>query len=103
MGVGKWRLVRQADAVTAFLINVKIKRHTVALQQGQGDRGVLGVAVIEGQAGGARTVEGMAPLNVVIGVADAVKVAVNDREIVMPRRANRDSTRFVVSSDGSVR
>ena len=56
-----------------------------------------------GQAGGARTVEGMAPLNVVIGVADAVKVAVNDREIVMPRRANRDSTRFVVNSDGSVR
>lgn len=56
-----------------------------------------------GQAGRARTVEGVAPLNVVIGVADAVNVAVNDREIVTPRRANRDSTRFVVNGDGSVR
>lgn len=56
-----------------------------------------------GQAGRARTVEGAAPLNVVIGVAAAVNVQVNDREIVVPRRANRDSTRFVVNADGSVR
>jgi cytoskeleton protein RodZ len=56
-----------------------------------------------GQAGRARTVEGAAPLNVVIGVAAAVNVQVNDREIVVPRRANRDSARFVVNGDGSVR
>jgi cytoskeleton protein RodZ len=55
-----------------------------------------------GQAGRARTVEGQPPLNVVIGVAAAVKVRVNDRDIVVPRRANRDSTRFVVAADGSV-
>lgn len=56
-----------------------------------------------GQAGRVQTVEGEPPLNVVIGVAAAVKVRVNDRDIVVPRRANRDSTRFVVAADGSVR
>jgi cytoskeleton protein RodZ len=53
-------------------------------------------------AGSVHTMEGRAPLNVVIGVAAAVKVRVNDREIVVPRRANRESTRFVVAADGSV-
>ena len=56
-----------------------------------------------GQAGRARTVTGTAPLNVVIGVADAVTLQVNERDIVVPRRANRDSARFVVNADGSVR
>lgn len=55
-----------------------------------------------GQADRSRTVEGAAPLNVVIGVAAAVKMRVNDREIIVPRRANRDSTRFVVNANGSV-
>jgi cytoskeleton protein RodZ len=56
-----------------------------------------------GQPGRSRAVSGMAPLNVVIGVASAVSVQVNDQSIVVPRRANRDSARFVVQADGSVR
>jgi cytoskeleton protein RodZ len=56
-----------------------------------------------GQAGRSRAVSGTAPLNVVIGVASAVSVQVNDQSIVVPRRANRDSARFVVQADGSVR
>jgi cytoskeleton protein RodZ len=56
-----------------------------------------------GQAGRTRTLEGRAPLNVVIGVADAVKVQVNGEPVVVPRRANRESTRFVVNADGTIR
>jgi cytoskeleton protein RodZ len=55
-----------------------------------------------GQAGRARTVSGTPPLNVVLGVVDAVNVQVNDRDIIVPRRANRESARFVVNADGSV-
>lgn len=55
-----------------------------------------------GQPGRSRTVEGVPPLTVVLGVAAAVQVEVNDRTIVVPRRANRDATRFVVQADGSV-
>jgi hypothetical protein len=55
-----------------------------------------------GQPGQERTVTGTPPLNVVIGVVAAVKVQLNDRDLVVPRRANRDSTRFVVNADGSV-
>lgn len=49
------------------------------------------------------TVAGAPPLEVTIGVASAVSVHVNDRSVVVPRRANRDSARFVVDADGSVR
>jgi len=55
-----------------------------------------------GQPGRARNVSGPAPLSVVIGMASAVTAQVNDRKIVVPRRANKDSTRFVVGADGSV-
>jgi cytoskeleton protein RodZ len=55
-----------------------------------------------GQPGQARTVAGTPPLNVVIGVVGAVKVKLNDRDVVVPRRANRDSARFVVKADGSI-
>ena len=56
-----------------------------------------------GQPSRPRIVSGAAPLNVVVGVADAVSVQVNDQTIVVPRQANRDSTRFRVAADGSVR
>jgi cytoskeleton protein RodZ len=55
------------------------------------------------QPGRARVVSGTAPLNVVVGLASAVSVQVNDQAIVVPRQANRDSTRFRVAADGSVR
>jgi cytoskeleton protein RodZ len=55
-----------------------------------------------GQPNRPRVVSGVAPLNVVVGIASAVSVQVNDQAIVVPRRANKDSTRFSVSADGSV-
>ncbi len=55
-----------------------------------------------GRPGRTRMVEGAPPLTVVLGVAAAVQVQVNDQAIVVPRRANRDATRFVVNADGSV-
>jgi cytoskeleton protein RodZ len=56
-----------------------------------------------GQPDRPRVVSGAAPLNVVVGIASAVKVQVNDQAIIVPRRANKDSTRFTVAVDGSVR
>jgi hypothetical protein len=55
-----------------------------------------------GQPNRPRVVSGAAPLNVVVGIASAVNVQVNDQAIVLPRQANRDSTRFSVGADGSV-
>jgi cytoskeleton protein RodZ len=55
-----------------------------------------------GQPNRPRVVTGAAPLNVVVGIASAVSVQVNDQTIVVPRRANKDSTRFSVGADGSV-
>jgi cytoskeleton protein RodZ len=55
-----------------------------------------------GQPGRPRVVSGIAPLSVVIGLAAAVGIQVNDRAIVVPRRANKDSTRFTIGADGAV-
>jgi cytoskeleton protein RodZ len=55
-----------------------------------------------GQPDRVRIVSGAAPLNVVVGLASAVSVQVNDQTIVVPRQANKDSTRFRVRADGSV-
>jgi cytoskeleton protein RodZ len=55
-----------------------------------------------GQPGRPRVVSGIAPLSVVVGLASAVDVQVNDRAIVVPRRANKDSTRFTIGADGAV-
>jgi cytoskeleton protein RodZ len=55
-----------------------------------------------GQPGRSRVVSGVAPLNVVVGLASAVSVQVGERTIVVPRRANKDSTRFTIGADGAV-
>ena len=55
-----------------------------------------------GQPGRSQVMSGSAPLNVVLGVASAVNVVVNDAPIVVPRRANRDATRFRVGPNGVV-
>lgn len=55
-----------------------------------------------GQPGRPRVVSGIAPLNVVVGLASAVSVQVNERTIVVPRRANKDSARFTIGADGAV-
>jgi cytoskeleton protein RodZ len=56
-----------------------------------------------GQAGQTRVIAGKAPLRVTLGLASAVTLDVNDKPVVVPRRMNRDSARFTVAADGSIR
>lgn len=55
-----------------------------------------------GESGRVRSVSGTAPLRVTLGKASAVTVQVNDKPVVVPRRAGRDAAKFVIASDGSV-
>jgi cytoskeleton protein RodZ len=56
-----------------------------------------------GQPGRVRTVAGVPPLRVNIGLASAVSAQVGDRPIVIPRRAGKDGAKFLIEADGSVR
>jgi cytoskeleton protein RodZ len=55
-----------------------------------------------GEIGRVRTVSGTPPLRVTLGNASAVTVQVNERPVVVPRRAGRDSAKFLVNADGQV-
>jgi hypothetical protein len=55
-----------------------------------------------GMAGHGRTLTGVAPLRVTVGLASGVKLEVNGQPAVIPRRAGRESTRFTVGADGTV-
>lgn len=55
-----------------------------------------------GESGAARTVSGTPPLQVTLGKASAVTVQVNDRPIVVPRRAGKDAAKFVIAAGGTV-
>jgi hypothetical protein len=56
-----------------------------------------------GTPGRVRTVAGVPPLRVILGLASAVSAQIDNRPIVIPRRAGRDGTRFLIEADGSVR
>jgi cytoskeleton protein RodZ len=56
-----------------------------------------------GTPGRVRTVAGTPPLRVSLGLVSAVSAQVNDRPIVVPRRAGWDSAKFVIEADGSVK
>jgi cytoskeleton protein RodZ len=56
-----------------------------------------------GTPGRVRTVAGVAPLRVNLGMASAVNAQVGDRPIVIPRRAGKDGAKFSIEADGSVR
>ena len=56
-----------------------------------------------GQPGRVRTVAGAAPLRVNLGLASAVNAQVDERPIVIPRRAGKDGAKFLIEADGSVR
>ncbi|HEX7013338.1 MAG TPA: RodZ domain-containing protein [Steroidobacteraceae bacterium] len=56
-----------------------------------------------GLPGRTRTVSGVPPLRVTLGLASAVTMQVDGSEVLIPRRAGRDSTTFVIEADGSVR
>ena len=55
-----------------------------------------------GEIGRVRTVSGTPPLRVTLGNASAVTVQVNERPVVVPRRAGRDSAKFSIGADGQV-
>jgi cytoskeleton protein RodZ len=56
-----------------------------------------------GTPGRVRTVAGAPPLRINLGLASAVRAQVDDRPIVIPRRAGKDGAKFLVEADGSVK
>ncbi|HKS56359.1 MAG TPA: RodZ domain-containing protein [Steroidobacteraceae bacterium] len=56
-----------------------------------------------GTPGRVRTIAGVPPLRVNLGLASAVSAEVNDRPIVIPRRAGKDGAKFQIEADGAVR
>jgi cytoskeleton protein RodZ len=56
-----------------------------------------------GTPGRVRTVAGVPPLRVNLGMASAVNAQVGERPIVIPRRAGKDGAKFSIEADGSVR
>ena len=56
-----------------------------------------------GTPGRVRTIAGVPPLRVNLGLASAVSAQVNERPIVIPRRAGKDGAKFRIEADGSVR
>jgi cytoskeleton protein RodZ len=55
-----------------------------------------------GESGRVSTLAGKPPLRVTLGNASAVTVQVNDRPVVVPRRAGKDATKFVIAASGTV-
>jgi cytoskeleton protein RodZ len=56
-----------------------------------------------GTPGRVRSVAGAPPLRVNVGLVSAVNMQVDDRPIVIPRRAGKDGAKFVIEADGSVK
>jgi cytoskeleton protein RodZ len=56
-----------------------------------------------GTPGRVRTVAGVPPLRINLGLASAVSAQVDGRPIVIPRRAGKDGAKFLIEADGSVR
>lgn len=55
-----------------------------------------------GTPGHVRTLSGIPPLQVTLGVASAVSVQVNGRQVLVPEREGRESSRFVIGPDGNL-
>jgi cytoskeleton protein RodZ len=56
-----------------------------------------------GTPGRVRTIAGVPPLRVNFGLASAVSAQVDNRPIVIPRRAGKDGAKFVIEADGAVK
>jgi cytoskeleton protein RodZ len=56
-----------------------------------------------GTPGRVRTLAGVPPLRVNLGLASAVSAQINDKPVVIPRRSGRNDARFRIEADGSVR
>lgn len=55
-----------------------------------------------GESGKVSTMSGVPPIRVTLGKASAVAVEVNDRPVVVPRRAGKDAAKFVIAASGAV-
>ena len=56
-----------------------------------------------GTPGRVRTVAGVPPLRINLGLASAVSAQIDERPIVIPRRAGKDGAKFLIEADGSVK
>jgi cytoskeleton protein RodZ len=56
-----------------------------------------------GTPGRVRTIAGVPPLRVNLGLASAVSAQINGQAIVIPRRSGRNDARFRIEADGSVK
>jgi cytoskeleton protein RodZ len=56
-----------------------------------------------GTPGRVRAIAGVAPLRVNLGLASAVRAQVDERPILIPRRAGKDGAKFLIEADGSVK
>jgi cytoskeleton protein RodZ len=56
-----------------------------------------------GTPGRVRTIAGVPPLRVNLGLASAVSARIDNQPIVIPRRAGRDGAKFLIEADGSVK
>lgn len=55
-----------------------------------------------GESGKVSALSGVPPIRVTLGKASAVTVQVNDRPVVVPRKAGKDAAKFVVAASGAV-
>jgi cytoskeleton protein RodZ len=93
--------VRPSQAVSAEPVRVRLEYSDASwteIYDAEGKRLMFNL----GEIGRVRTVSGTPPLKVTLGNASAVTVQINERPVVVPRRAGRDSAKFSISADGQV-
>ncbi|MDY6945697.1 MAG: DUF4115 domain-containing protein [Pseudomonadota bacterium] len=91
----------EASAPAAGAISLRIEFNEASwteIYDATGKRLMFGM----GESGRVRTLSGTPPLRVTFGKASAVAVQVNDRPVVVPRRAGRDAAKFVIAAGGTV-
>lgn len=88
-----------ATAATVELELVFVEPSWVEVYDSAGDKLMFDI----GQPDRPRTLSGSAPLDVLLGKADAVQVAVNGEQVSVPLRSGRDAVRFTVGADGALR
>jgi cytoskeleton protein RodZ len=91
----------RASVPAAGAVNLRIEFNEASwteIEDATGKRLMFGM----GESGRVRTLSGTPPLRVTLGKASAVAIQVNDRPIVVPRRAGRDAAKFVIAAGGTV-
>jgi cytoskeleton protein RodZ len=88
-----------APAANALRLRIEFSDSSwTEIYDGAGKRLMYGL----GESGRVQTIAGTPPLRVTLGKASAVTVQLNERPIVVPRKAGRDSAKFVITAAGTV-